>query len=60
MAHEISDTLDVATLVIVQQALDGEITSGEAVKRVRAAQIEANKARYQVPIATYQKKETET
>jgi hypothetical protein len=54
MSHEISDTLDVATLVIVQQALKGEISSGEAVIRIRRAQRLAQVARYRVPIATYQ------
>ena len=54
MSHEVSDTLDVATLVIVQQALDGEIDAGEALKRIRRAQRLAQVARYQVPIATYQ------
>lgn len=54
MAHEISDTLDAATITIVRQALDGEIDSGEATKRIRRAQRLAQVARYQVPVATYQ------
>ena len=51
MAHEISDTLDAACLFIVQQALYGELDSGEAVRRVRRAQRLAAVARYQVPIS---------
>ena len=51
MAHEITDTLDVAILTICQQALHGEITSGEAMIRVRRAQRMAAISRYQVPIS---------
>ena len=40
--------------MIVQQALKGEISSGEAVIRIRRAQRLVQVARYQVPIATYQ------
>jgi len=54
MSHEISDTLDFAIITIVQQALNGEITSGEALNRIRRAQRLAQVARYQVPIADYQ------
>ena len=51
MAHEITDTLDAAILTICQQCLYGEITSGEAMIRVRRAQRLAAVARYQVPIS---------
>ena len=51
MAHEITDTLDKDIITIVQQALDGKIDSGQAMKRVRRAQRLAQIARYQVPIA---------
>ena len=49
MAHEITDTLDRKILTIVQQALDGKINSGDAMKRVRRAQRMAAVERYQVP-----------
>ena len=54
MDHEITDTLDFAIITIVQQALDGEIDAGEALKRIRRAQRLAQVARYRVPIAGYQ------
>jgi len=34
----ITDTLDAAIIVIVRQAMNGEISAGEAVKRIRYAQ----------------------
>ena len=49
MAHEITDILDKKILTIVQQALDGKINSGDAMKRVRRAQRMAAVERYQVP-----------
>ncbi len=57
MAHEISDTLDISILTIVQQCLDGEIDSGQAMKRVRRAQRFAQIARYQVPIRKGEKRD---
>lgn len=57
MAHEISDTLDAATITIVRQALAGDIDAGEATKRIRRAQRLAQVARYQVPIAGYRTQE---
>ena len=51
MGNEITNTLDSAILIIVQQCLDGKIDSGQAMKRVRRAQRLAAVARYQVPIS---------
>ena len=51
MAHEITDRLDANIIIIVRQALNGEIDSGQAMKRVRRAQRFAQIARYQVPTA---------
>ena len=50
MGNEITDTLDSAIIIIVQQCLDGKIDSGEAMKRVRRAQRMAAVSRYQVPV----------
>jgi hypothetical protein len=50
--HEISDTLDAATITIVRQALDGEIDAGEATKRIRYAQRVAAIERYGVKLVS--------
>ena len=48
MPKQITDTLDVAIITIIRQALAGEIDTGQAVMRVRRAQRFAQIARYQV------------
>ena len=51
MPKQITDTLDAAIITIIRLALNGVITTSEAVMRVRRAQRFAQIARYQVPIA---------
>ena len=48
MPISITDRLDANIIIIVRQALNGEIDSGQAMKRVRHAQHLAQIARYQV------------
>ena len=50
MPISITDRLDANIIIIVRQALNGEIDSGQAMRRVRHAQRLAQIARYQVPI----------
>ena len=53
MAHEITDGLDKETLAIVRKALDGDIDSGEATKRIRHAQRVAAIERYGVQLVSH-------
>ena len=57
MPISITDTLDAKIIIIVRQALNGEIDSGQAMKRVRRAQRFAQIARYQVPIRKGEKRD---
>lgn len=48
--NHVTDTLDAAAITIVRAALEGQLTSAEAVKRIRRAQELAQVARYGVVV----------